>query len=274
MNRMTGLKDLDREVLKHIDDGKLLQVCTIDKRFWHNVCDDDFLRRRLFKYPRIEKYKLENETWKRFFLRVMYYVLKMKEEHGFVYTSGNFKKQYGLFQRYTGSRLVYEAAFHGEISMLKHLMVSHMDSKEDIFIVVSQFGRLDSVKWFVEDLKVNIHAQNDSALIEASENGHLEVVKYLVEHGADIHTREDYALSLATLNGHFKVVKYLLEQGTNIHAKNDRPLRWASVTGRLKIIKYLVDQGADISTKNFKALKEAEKRNYIEVANYLKSQIT
>ena len=53
------------------------------------------------------------------------------------------------------------------------------------------------------------------------ENGHLEVVKYLVENKANIHAKNDYALRLASGNGHLEVVKYLVENGANIHAKND-----------------------------------------------------
>ena len=32
---LTGLKDLDREVLLHVPDEELLKTCTIDKRFWN-----------------------------------------------------------------------------------------------------------------------------------------------------------------------------------------------------------------------------------------------
>jgi ankyrin repeat protein len=50
----------------------------------------------------------------------------------------------------------------------------------------------------------------------AALNGHLEIVKYLVEHGADIHIWEDEALRVASFNGHLEVVKYLLLQGADI----------------------------------------------------------
>ena len=39
--------------------------------------------------------------------------------------------------------------------------------------------------------------------------GHLEVVKYLVENGANIHGRDDLAIRWASENGHLEVVKYL-----------------------------------------------------------------
>ena len=41
--------------------------------------------------------------------------------------------------------------------------------------------------------------------------GHIEVVKYLVEHGADIHAVNEQALRLAKENGHIEIVKYLNE---------------------------------------------------------------
>ncbi len=49
----------------------------------------------------------------------------------------------------------------------------------------------------------------------ASENGHLEVVKYLVEQGANIHAYAAFALRWAFRNGHIEIVKYLEEQGAN-----------------------------------------------------------
>ena len=73
---LSGLKDVDREILKHVDDEQLLKFCSIDNKTWNSVCDDDFLRRRLTgKYPGIEKYKKTKESWKRFFLE-LYIILR------------------------------------------------------------------------------------------------------------------------------------------------------------------------------------------------------
>ena len=60
---LSGLKDVDREILKYVDDRELLRVCSIDRKTWNDVCDDAFLKRRLSKYPGIEKYK-EKESWR------------------------------------------------------------------------------------------------------------------------------------------------------------------------------------------------------------------
>src|SRR5208337_3640078 len=44
----------------------------------------------------------------------------------------------------------------------------------------------------------------------ASENGYLEVVKYLIFLGADFRAKNDHAVILASSNGHLEVVKYLI----------------------------------------------------------------
>ena len=53
----------------------------------------------------------------------------------------------------------------------------------------------------------------DKLLIKASSNGHLEIVKYLHENGADITAQNNYAIKYANLNGHLEIVKYLYKYG-------------------------------------------------------------
>ena len=97
---ISGIKDIDREVLKYLDDKELLEICTINRKTWNEVCDDNFLRRRITsKYPGIEKFKNENESWKQFFLRFIYYTSKMREKR-IEYISGDFKKQYDLLNQF------------------------------------------------------------------------------------------------------------------------------------------------------------------------------
>ena len=64
----------------------------------------------------------------------------------------------------------------------------------------------------------------------ASQNGHLEVVKYLVENGAD----RDLAVLMASLKGHLEMVKYLVDAGANIHTWNNLAVRRASQRGSFR----------------------------------------
>ena len=82
------------------------------------------------------------------------------------------------------------------------------------------------------------------SFLNACENGDLEMVKILVEKGADIRVYGDYSVRLASENGHLETVKFLVEKGANIRANNDYAVRWASQCGRLEVVKFLVEKGA------------------------------
>jgi len=84
MERFSGNKDVDREILSKLDDKNLLKACQINKYFWEKVCNEDFFRNRLLNnYPNIRREDIKN--WKEFHLRAIYYISKMKEDYGYVY---------------------------------------------------------------------------------------------------------------------------------------------------------------------------------------------
>ena len=92
-------------------------------------------------------------------------------------------------------------------------------------------------------------------LIAASQNGHLAVVRYLVEQGADMEktNRDDWTpLMIASYCGHLEVMRYLLEQGANRDKANIygyTSLHWAAFYGHLEIAKLLMVYGADLNAK-------------------------
>ena len=100
--------------------------------------------------------------------------------------------------------------------------------------------------------KVDINAKNkdgETALMLASSEGHLEMVKLLVENGADYTN----ALRLASREGHLEIVKLLIENGANINAKDndgETALMGASYNGHLEVVKYLIENGADVNIKD------------------------
>jgi ankyrin repeat protein len=95
-------------------------------------------------------------------------------------------------------------------------------------------------------------------LHEAAEAGQLEVVTWLLDHGANPNTRTiahpgeagAYTpLHLGVQNGHLEVSKTLLQRGANIDAKTSdgsTPLIIASENGRLDLVMFLVISGASL----------------------------
>jgi ankyrin repeat protein len=114
-----------------------------------------------------------------------------------------------------------------------------------------------------------VNADNGSALSDASEGGHLEIVKLLLEHGANVNAQNKYAVRMASKNGHFNVVKLLLESGADVHVFDDFPLRAASGEGHLEIVKLLLETGANVRADNDYSLRIASKNGHLEIVRLL-----
>ena len=213
----TKIKDLDREILKRIPDEKLLKVCFVSKRMYYDVCDDQFLKRRIEKYGLIGRV-----ISKKLFSDIIKYKKILKEKFQFTYTEGDIIKQYSLISN-----------------------VHFQKDKAELFFASCKDGDLSLVKYCL-DSGVDIHSERDLAVRCACDDNQLHVLRYLVEHGANIHQYDEYSLHWASRKGKISIVKYLLEQGADIHASNDASLSYACEYGHLDIVKYLIEKGADI----------------------------
>jgi len=70
---------------------------------------------------------------------------------------------------------------------------------------------------------VNEKDNEFTALIAASNYGHFEIVKYLVEHNADVNQQDKYestALMFASRWKNCQIVKYLVKHGVDINKKD------------------------------------------------------
>lgn len=110
----------------------------------------------------------------------------------------------------------------------------------------------------------NIHSEDDQALKWAANNNRLDVVKLLINYGSNIN--DGSFLIVPSMKGYFEIVKILIENGANIHYNNDTALKIASLYGHLKIVKLLIENGAKI---NNTALKWAYENKHYKVINFL-----
>lgn len=103
----------------------------------------------------------------------------------------------------------------------------------------------------------------------AAENGHLEIVKLLLEAGADVHAEDNYALRWAATNGHTEIVRLLLEAGADVHAQNKFALKWTAYKGHTEVVRLLLEAGADVHAGDNFALKWAARNGHTEVVELL-----
>ena len=122
-------------------------------------------------------------------------------------------------------------------------------------------GSLPAVKYYYEQDHSIIHQHNQNnvdltPLHYASEDGHLEIVEFLISKGAKVDARDsDNATPLmeAAYKGRSNVVKLLLANGARINSQDadlDTPLHWAIDGNRLDVVKLLIQGGADFFLKN------------------------
>jgi Ankyrin repeats (3 copies) len=169
------------------------------------------------------------------------------------------------------------------------------DEKEHTLHTVCTTGNLPVLKYLVEEVKVNIRADHDHAVIVASKHGHLEMVQYLEGRGANIHALNNCAFQLASKEGHLEVVKYLAGKGADIRgvlasacygghlevitylleqgASARHMMEWTCRYGRVEIVKYLVEEvKVNIHAERDEALRVASQHGQLEVVKYLISK--
>ena len=123
----------------------------------------------------------------------------------------------------------------------------------------AQNGNTDVVRYLLEngaDIKAQDIKLERAAIHFAAENGSLECVKFLTEHGADLLDRDIYgatALHYAAAKNHLDVIKYLVSKKMDYTAKDARgwtAMHYAACGGSTEVIRYLLAKGLNINELN------------------------
>ena len=117
-----------------------------------------------------------------------------------------------------------------------------------------------------------------TALERASQFGHVQVVRLLLQHGADVNIQDcstgRTAIFVAILHGHHEIVRLLLKYGADPNIVDNNgwtALHCAIVRGHVQVATQLVEQGADTNLKlgDSTALHFAAKKDNTEMIQVL-----
>ncbi len=264
-------KDIYELIVHSSDDKTVLEMLSVNKKFSQ---DDAFKRVLQRRYPLLTSFRKEGETWKVLYLRMIYYIEKLKEDFDFPYI--NYKtfnpetqyKEYigyknkGLNNKIWGSGL-RNAVRANRLDLIQHFLNKGTRNISVPYGIAVFFHNLKLMNFF-ESLRQDIN-YND-ALVAAARANHLDLVKFLInEKGAN-----DYNDALAKTSD-WNIINYLInEKGANnfnqalanaSYKENwreladyfiekgatnfNKALSMSALTDNIGMIKYLVDKGAN-----------------------------
>lgn len=119
-------------------------------------------------------------------------------------------------------------------------------------------------------------ANDNTALMIASRLGHKAVVALLIERKVNVAKRSpfgDTAVNLAALGGHVEIVRMLLDHGAELNpATGWSPLQYAAFENRAEMVKFLIQKGAQkdaLAPNGYTALMLAARNGHIAAATAL-----
>jgi ankyrin repeat protein len=173
-----------------------------------------------------------------------------------------------------------EACYYGHQDVMKFFIsigekCDVYCSYNDMFCGSVMRGYITTLKLLVEndDVKSLIEIHGASALHYAIKYDKLDVVKYLIELGADVNSMSNvhppiFPIVLAVSEGHANIVQLLIDNSANLELNSDL-LELSVKSGSLSTIKILIANGFDIHKNNERVLQLAINNGFYDMADYL-----
>lgn len=149
------------------------------------------------------------------------------------------------------------------VKLCQFLSESSPEQRQELFNERNSFGasaihnafyarRIDNIK-----ILLSYGYEIDERLTRMVACSSVEVMKILIDHGANIHLTNplngNTALHLASYHNQREIIKLLLDNGADINVKNKHdeiPLHMALYNTSVPTIQFLLDHGADVTILN------------------------
>lgn len=205
-----------------------------------------------------------------------------------------------MFLNHSLFEAIFKLASNGRIIRLKTFLEARTEEEIQMvtrfkfggatpLIMACRNGHRDVVEYLVTKCKADVEETGavvfDQETIEgapplwcASAAGHLPIVQFLVESGAQVNSKtrtNSTPLRAACFDGHYAIVKYLVQHGADYEVSNRHGhtcLMIACYKGHYKIVRYLLSLKADMnrkSTKGNTALHDCAEAGSLEILKLL-----
>ncbi len=138
------------------------------------------------------------------------------------------------FEKFMNEEFIH-AYTAGNLEIAKWLFSNGAGFNDEIF----KSGHLEIIKWLYDDLKMDIHANDDEVFKSACSNGQIEIVKWLIS----IDTfNPDEGFKLACINGYFDIAQLLYSPDIKIEI-----FKTVCINGHLEVAKWLHNKSPENS---------------------------
>ena len=121
----------------------------------------------------------------------------------------------------------------------------------------------------IVDIGGNIHIFNEYPLILACSKGYLNIASYIINcHNPNLNAQSGLALKYACVYGHMNIIKLLLDNGANINEDNSSAILWSIYKYNYEITKYLIENGGNVNAFDGLLLSILIERNNIDMVKY------
>lgn len=195
-------------IAEQADDRTILMMMSVNKYFYNDKFFETLMQKR---YPFLAEFKRHNEPWRHFYIRMIHYISRIKEE---------FDIQYIPSPEFHPVQFYYSTKQHLKWGINEGLRLA------------AGIGDRKLVDYFISRGAIDLNW----ALRKAASGGHKDLVIYLIEKGA---TDLDGALPGAAYKGNTDIIRYLLSRGaTDLSIA----LYYAAYGGHKDLVIYLIDQ--------------------------------
>jgi len=187
--------DIVHKILEYGDDEAILQILSLNKQLRNNTRLNSLIRIMMIKrYPNIIKYKHKDESWYRFYVKMIYFIAMLKEEYDVDYFPTSpiynpeelylYAKNHGYSEWRKGfiknEKYATLVASSGDINLLKNYIDSGIFNGPTgyYWVGAGASGKIDYLKQVEELLDEEI---NDNTVEGAAYAGDTNMLTYLEE---------------------------------------------------------------------------------------------
>lgn len=101
---------------------------------------------------------------------------------------------------------------------------------------------------------LSVQKDEDRALRYAVRGNDVEMVRLLLDYGANVHAFQENSITVASQMGHVEILRLLIQAGADVAGT---PLRYAAENGHSEVVKVLCESGADTMAGGCGSLRTA-----------------